>query len=320
MINILTKCKVKNLQVNLTVDSYLLIKLMNEKESSNKKSYVDFILMDSTGEIDAKLWDTSVSTLPPQIKAGELVKIRAFVTEFNNKKQLKILQIRPVTDKDGIKKEDYIKSAPILCEKMYEYIMQTAQSIPIEDFKKICITFLESNKETLMFFPGAMLVHHAERGGLLYHIYNMLKSAEALYSIYNFNLGLLQTGIILHDIGKLDELKSDQNGIVEDYTKEGKLLGHITLGLIKVALLCKELNVSKENETLIEHFIISHHYDETMGSFKKPAFYEAQLLHEFDARDAVHYIFKESAASVEPGEFSAKQFYLQNRQIYNPKL
>lgn len=321
MCEIIRNCKVKDLKINTTVDIFLLIKLMNEKETSkSKKSYIDFVFRDSTGEVDGKLWETSIKELPPDIKVGELIKVRAFITEFNNKKQLKILNYRKALASDGVKKTDFIKAAPIPSEDMYAYILKIAQSISIEDMKKICVTWLERNKETLLFFPGAMVVHHAERGGLLHHIYRMLKSAEALQLIYNCNLGLLQAGVIMHDNGKLDELDSDENGVVADYTKGGKLLGHISLGLVKIALLCSELNIDKECELLLEHFIVSHHYDEEKGSFVKPAFYEAELLHELDSRDAIHYIFKEGAVSIEPGEFSAKQFYLQNRQIYIPKL
>lgn len=317
---IIANVKVKDLQFNTTVDCYFLIKLLSEKESTNKKTYLDFILKDSTGEVDAKLWNKSKVDLPNGIEIGSIIKVRAFVSEFNKTKQLKISQIRRITDKDNINKEDFIKSAPLPPEEMYQYILNVAYSISINDLKKICVTFLERTKEKLMYFPAAMIVHHAEKGGLLYHIYRMLKSAEALYPIYGFNLGLLQAGIIMHDNGKLDELNSNLNGIVEDYTKEGKTLGHIALGLRRVALLSYELNINSEVEMLLEHFIVSHHYDETKSSFVKPAFYEAQLLHEFDSRDAVNDIFKAGTASVEPGDFSSKQFYLQNRQIYVPDL
>ena len=45
------------------------------------------------------------------------------------------------------------------------------------------------------------------------------------------NLDLLLTGSILHDLGKIDELSYRRS---LDYSDEGRLLGHIVLGLERI--------------------------------------------------------------------------------------
>ena len=135
--------------------------------------------------------------------------------------------------------------------------------------------------------PGAgrKSLHHAWLGGLLEHVVSLVGICElAAHHYPEINRDLLLTGAILHDIGKLEELRW---GTSFDYTLEGQLVGHITLG---VAMIEKKLaalpGFPPQLRMLVEHMVLSHHGKLEFGSPKLPMIPEAVLLHYLDDLDA----------------------------------
>ena len=95
---------------------------------------------------------------------------------------------------------------------------------------------------------------------------------------------LLLTGAFLHDIGKIKEYKFN---IHIDFTDEGRLLGHLVLG---IAMLDEKLagikGFPQELAFRLKHLILSHHGQYEFGSPKRPKFLEAFVLHLIDDLDA----------------------------------
>ncbi|MDU5604136.1 MAG: HD domain-containing protein, partial [Mogibacterium sp.] len=212
---------------------------------------------------------------------------------------------------------DFVKSAPEKPIDMYEYIIGEINAMQDEDFKKLCLHLYEGNKEKLMYYPAAMSNHHAEYGGLLYHIKRMMMSANKLCEVYtNLSRDLLVAGVAIHDIEKLNEILSDKNGISPGYSFKGQMLGHIVQGITLVNDLCKELGISEEKAVLLEHMILSHHYEPEFGSPKKPLFPEAEMLHYLDIVDARMFDMEEGLKGVSDGEFGDRVWPLDNRRLY----
>ncbi|MBQ1385004.1 MAG: HD domain-containing protein, partial [Firmicutes bacterium] len=243
------------------------------------------------------------------------------VTEWNGIKQLRIGKLRkydPQTDQlDDM--NDYIKAAPEAPEAMYQYILAKAISIGDEELKSIAVKFLRDNKQKLMYYPAAMRNHHAELAGLLYHIKRMLMMGEKACDVYTFlKKDWVVCGVILHDMEKLNELESNELGVSPGYSFEGKMLGHIAQGVKAVDKMADELGVSEEKKIMLEHMILSHHYEPEFGSPLKPLFPEAELLHYLDMTDAKLFDFEDALASVKPGEFSERVRTLDGRMLYKP--
>lgn len=55
------------------------------------------------------------------------------------------------------------------------------------------------------------------------------------YPSTQLNADLLLAGVIVHDLSKVEEMDSDALGVVRDYTEEGLLLGHIVIGVSRIA-------------------------------------------------------------------------------------
>ena len=119
-----------------------------------------------------------------------------------------------------------------------------------------------------------------------------------------------------HDIEQLNEIESNEYGISPGYSFEGQLLGHIVQG---VKLLDKEterLGFPREKAIMLEHMILSHHYEPEFGSPKRPMFPEAELLHYLDILDARMFDMEDALNSTNAGEFSEKVWTLDNRRVY----
>ena len=310
---------ISEFKTNQEVISYFIVKTVAVKVGSNKKAYLDLLLADKTGEISAKKWDIADEEMPglEKIKEGSIIKVKALVTEWNGMKQLRVSRIRQTSAEDSIVMMDYIKAAPEAADDMYSYIYDKADNFQDKDLRNICLKQLTDNKEKLMYYPAAQKNHHAEMSGLLYHIKRMLMMAEKACEVYtNLNRELVMTGVILHDMEKINEIESNELGISTGYSFEGKMLGHLVQGVRVIDKLADQLDIPREKAVMLEHMILSHHYEPEFGSPKKPLFPEAEMLQYLDMIDAKMFDMQEALEKTEPGSFSDRVWTLDNRNLY----
>lgn len=304
------------------IQDFFMVKTIAMKIGSNKKQYLDLLLGDSTGEITAKKWDIADTELPSlnEIKDSDIIKLKGVVTEWNGMKQLRVLKLRKAAPTDEIDLCDYIKAAPEKSEDMLSYITESVEVMQDEELKTLCLRILKDNREKLLYYPAAAKNHHAELGGLLYHMKRMLMTAERICEVYNnLNRDLVVTGVVIHDIEKINEIESDEMGISSGYSFEGQLLGHLIQGIKTIDRLSIELGINREKAIMLEHMILSHHYEPDFGSPKKPLFPEAEILHYLDMIDARMYDMQEALDATEPGGFSDRVWTLDNRKLYKPQ-
>ncbi len=313
---------ISQLKVDEEFQDFFLVKSIAIKLGSNKKQYLDLILGDSSGEITAKKWDIADTELVAvsAIKDGDIIKVKALVTEWNGLKQLRVLRIRKAVDQDGISIEDVIKSAPEKGADMLAYIENAVESIGDSDLKALCHRLISDNREKLLYYPAAMRNHHAELGGLLYHMKRMLASGMALCDVYTgLKRDWVITGVVIHDMEKINEIESNEWGVASGYSFEGKMLGHLVQGVKTIDRLSRELNIPQEKAVMLEHMVLAHHYEPEFGSPKRPMFPEAEVLHYLDILDARIYDMEDALFGTEPGGFSDRVWTLENRTLYKPQ-
>ena len=131
---------------------------------------------------------------------------------------------------------------------------------------------------------------------------------------------LLFAGAILHDIAKIGEFEASEQGVVSGYTVRGSLIGHLVDGAMAIEKAGEKLGTDKNLLMLLEHMIISHHGEPEFGAAVRPMFLEAEILSQLDLLDARIYEFSNAVAPIKPGEFSSRQWALDNRKLYNPGL
>ena len=300
-----------------TAEGYCLIKTLEKKINVKGVPYLDMTLTDRTGEISAKLWDYR-EEIHAWIQPNMLVKVRGVISEYNGADQFRTERIRPVVDADNVRIEDFVPSAPYSGEQMLESLVTLVEGFENEDLKTLVLSLLSESREKLLYWPAAFKLHHAIRGGLLYHTLSIVRLAQEACVIYPFvDRELLLSGAILHDIAKLSEFEAQSTGIASGYTTQGTLTGHLVRGAMMVEKKGKELGTDSETLMLLEHMLLSHHGEPEFGAAVRPMFLEAEILSSLDMLDARIYEIQSAIAGTASGEFSARQWALENRKFLN---
>ena len=304
------------LQRDMRYEGFLLIRSAEKRKDSKGSDYVDLNLSDRTGEINCKIWNWAAADEVPE--AGQPIKVRGTIQEYNGRLQMRVEKWRLATDADPVDMNALVPCAPRKPEEMLREIRETVDAFRDEDLKKLTNGMLALAGDRLNWFPAAQRMHHAERSGLLHHTTDMLRLAKSLLEIYPWlNRDLLLAGVIIHDLGKIEEMKSDRTGNVTDYTRDGQLLGHLVRGITNLNRVADETGVTGERLVLLEHMLLSHHGESEYGSPKPPMFAEAEALHWIDIMDARMNTMKTVTEKTPPGAFSEKIFSL-DRRVYHP--
>lgn len=311
--------KIEDFAAGGTYTGFFLIKWKDIRVGSNGKPYIDYTFADVTGTVNGKHW-SPLSDIDTEYSVGEIVKLQADITEFNGALQAKVIKIRRLDPRDEVEIGDIVPSAPISSEDMMSEINSYIQGIGDDEIRALVEAMVDKVKEPLMYYPAAKANHHSIRGGLLYHMLRMLRSALALCKVYDANADLVCAGVVLHDLAKIGEMTSTEYGSVESYTVEGNLLGHIVMGIKDIAKTAEALGVSEEKSLLLQHLVLSHHYFPEFGSPKKPMIIEGEILHHVDILDATIYDMELALRTTEAGDFSAGVPTLDRRRIYKKEL
>lgn len=308
--------KIADLKEGMICDGTYILKEAVMKKTQAGKFYIDIIFMDDTGEVGAKKWDASNEDMA-RLKDNKLYQVNVRVQMWQNKTQLNVNSIRLAPAEVQERIADFIPAAPFTPEEMLEVVDSFIEKIKNDDMKKLVSSIYSDFREKLVYYPAAKALHHAIRSGYLYHITTMLKTAEKISEVYeNVDTDLLFTGVLLHDVMKLEELDSTELGIA-DYSLEGQLIGHIEMGIMLVDRKQVEFGLNNDVCLLIKHMILSHHNLPEYGSPKPPMFLEAELLHYIDLIDARNYDFEQQYRTVMPGEVTERVWSL-DRRIYRP--
>lgn len=155
----------------------------------------------------------------------------------------------------------------------------------------------------------------------MYHTLSVMRLAEKVSDIYpSVDRELLLSGVILHDVAKIWEFDVSDAGVVTGYTVEGMLIGHLVKGTMNIEKKGRELGTDPNTLMLIEHMVLSHHGEPEFGAAVRPMFLEAEILSQLDMLDARIYEITSAAGEVGSGEFTARQWALENRKLYNPGI
>lgn len=296
-------------------EGFVLVRMSEQRMGSNGGKYLDLTLADRTGEVNGKLWDGNVP--PPPL--GSVIKVRGLVVEYNGRLQLRIEKLRGQEPADEVDMAALTPSAPESPDAMLAEVDTALAAIQSEPLRRLVAAMLEPYRERFSYYPAAQRIHHAERGGLLHHTTGMLRLARAVLPLYpQLNADLVVAGVLVHDLCKVEEMDSDSLGVVRDYTQAGLLLGHIAIGVTRIAQAAQRAGVEGEPVMLLSHMMLSHHGEEAYGSPRKPMFPEAEVLHWIDLLDARMNEMQTALDKVPPGVFTEKIFSLE-RRLYHPR-
>ena len=305
---------------NGTVEGFCIVRSVQVKRNVKGADYLDFVIADAGGEINAKLWDYSTDT-HGLYAVGDLIKVRGTVNLWKDVEQFKIDRIRHKNEKDVVDMSAIVASSPVNGEEMFNSIYDFAGTLSDPDLVLLTQYLLKSRKAAISAYPAALKLHHAVRCGLMFHTGTMLELAKKVVEVYKplypeLSSDLVYCGVILHDIAKTEELTVGELGVATAYSTRGQLMGHINMGVSMVEQAAAELQLPEPLVTLISHILLSHHGQPDYGSPKFPMFPEAEIVSELDMLDARMFEMYDALGSVKVGEFTERQWSMDNRQLY----
>lgn len=255
------------------------------KSSQQGKPYYNVLLGDKTGEIRAKVFSEEISNCDTSVKPGQIVAVTGKVTEYLGKPQFVVERMRCIND---MAPEEFLPVTSRDRSQMMEGLMSEIQNVKNPHLKALLESFWgnQSNKDLFFNYPAAEMVHHAYIGGLLEHTWEMYNLAKPYTKLYpQLDWEVLFTGLIFHDIGKLEELEIA--GATLARSTAGKLVAHISQGLLMVDRVIEKMpDFPTELRNKLYHLILSHQGKLEFGSPVQPQTLEAMILNYVDISSA----------------------------------
>ena len=280
-------------------DMFVLLAAKSEGTTRDGKPFWRVTFRDAGREVSFPVWNDSAfsDACKSEWKVGACYKVRAVLTETKFGPQLDIRKIRPVAPEDkaeGFDEWSFLPRSKFDPAAMFAELLALAESQITEPaLRSLTTSLLNQYQQTLLALPAARRNHHAFVGGFLEHVLSVTRNAVFLAEKYSrdypelnppLSRDLVVAGAILHDIGKVQELKATTAGA--EYTPAGELIGHVLLGRDMVRAAAQELALAPETLLRLEHIIVSHQRLPEWGAPKPPMTPEALLVHFADDVDA----------------------------------
>jgi 3'-5' exoribonuclease len=235
-------------------------------------AYLALELVDPSGRIDARVWN-DVDLLDGRFAEGDAVRVLGRVERFRDKLQLEVrsLEASPETEPAAL--------APAIrrdADELDGFLEFLAAEIAHPGLKATVQRFVSDDafRASLRSLPGAPNGHHGYAGGLLEHtigVATVCREAAELHS--RLRADLLLAAALLHDAGRTRELAP---GPTFRQTDEGRLLGHVHLGLRLIEKRAAALESEVRTELL--HAVAVHHDLRAARTAEAAVLYHANQL------------------------------------------
>lgn len=267
------------------VDTVFLVKEKITAMAKNGKPYLTLRLMDKTGEVEAKVWD-NIDSLTATFERDDFVAVRSKASVYLGKMQLVIAELKRVPETE-VALADFLPKAARDIQEMEAELAALLATIGDPQLKRLLTAFFDDPAFMAGYrtAPAAKGMHHVYLGGLLEHSLAVARLVDRIVPLYEgLNRDLLIAGALLHDAGKVREMTYLRSF---DYSDEGKLLGHITIGVEMVhEKIAAIAGFPPELAMLLKHMLLSHHGQYEFGSPKRPKTLEATILNYLDDLDS----------------------------------
>jgi 3'-5' exoribonuclease len=279
------KVFVNQIQERDWVEAAFLVRDKIVGMAKNGKPYLTLKLMDRTGEVEGRIWDR-VDDLSEQFDRDDFIRVAGKASVYMGKMQLVIQDVTRLDDRD-VDLAAFLPVAGRPAEEMIADLKDRVAGFTDPHLQALMQAFLADPAflEAYSRAPAAKAMHHVYLGGLLEHSLAVAALADDICCRYpGLNRDLLVAGALLHDVGKISELRYARSF---EYTDVGKLLGHIVIGVEMIEEKLRQLpGFPTELAILLKHLLLSHHGQYEFGSPKRPKTLEAVILNFIDDLDS----------------------------------
>ncbi|MCP4902174.1 MAG: HD domain-containing protein [bacterium] len=246
--------------------------------------FLSLNLCDSSGRLGAMVWE-NVGELDRVLEPGRVVLVRGNVQRYNQRLQMIVREAQVVAE-EQIDERLFVKSSGFDPEALWDQLISLIENLDDDHLKQLLFRVLADPEvsQRLRLAPAARVMHHAYRAGLLEHTVSMATLASKFAGHYGLDRDIIVAGCVLHDLGKIWEFDNDHS---LSYTDDGRLIGHLTIGVLYVERVLADLpSFPAETRRQLLHAMLAHHGEYEFGSPRRPKTPEALLIHLLDNLDS----------------------------------
>ncbi|MBI5886541.1 MAG: HD domain-containing protein [Deltaproteobacteria bacterium] len=278
--------KIRDIREKDQVVGTYLVSKKDVGVSKTGKAYLNIRIMDSTGEMEARVWDDA-EAVSRGFNKNDVVSLKGYAVAYQGGVQVNVSSVSALKE-GAYTMRDFLPASKRPPEEMLVELDAFIAGIGDVHIKALLEAIFNDAEIRGRFStaPAAKSMHHPYLGGLLEHVLSLCGLAEKVAGHYGslIDKDMLVAGVMLHDIGKIDELSYER---AFEYTDAGRLLGHITIGIELVdGKIASIEGFPVHKAVLLKHMLLSHHGQLEFGSPKRPKTMEAIVLSYLDDLDA----------------------------------
>lgn len=256
-----------------TVEGVFAVTRKERRRTRAGASYLALELADASGRIEARVWN-DVELLDGRFAEGDAVRVLGRVERFGGKLQVQVRAVEAVEDADLAGLTPAMRRDADELDGFLEFL---AAEIAHPGLAEVVSSFLGDAglRDALRSLPAAGANgHHGYAGGLLEHTVGVTTLCRETAQLHpRLRSDLLLASALLHDVGRVRELG---RGPTFRRTEEGRLLGHVHLGLRMVEERSRDLDPVVLAELL--HAIACHHDRPAARTAEAAVLYHANQL------------------------------------------
>jgi 3'-5' exoribonuclease len=236
-----------------TVEGIYAVSRKRRLRTRGGAPYLALELVDASGKVDARVWQ-DVDLLDGRFAEGDAVRVLARVEKFHDRIQLEVRTLEAAPDTDPATLAPAMRRDADELDGFLEFL---AEEIAHPGLRALVGRFVgdDTLRARLRELPATIDGHHGYAGGLLEHTVGVATLARETAQLHpRLRVDLLVSGALLHDVGRSLEL-----GRAPAFrpSEEGRLLGHVHLGLRMIEERGAELDAAARAELL--HVVACHH-------------------------------------------------------------
>jgi 3'-5' exoribonuclease len=256
-----------------TVEGVYAVTRKERRRTRAGAPYLALELADASGRIEARVW-SDVDLLDRRFAEGDAVRVLGRVERFGGRLQLQVRAVEPAENADPTALTPSLRRDADELDGFLEFL---AAEIAHPGLVELGQRFLADGEIRAAYraLPAAGAEgHHGYAGGLLEHTVGVATLCRETAQLHpRLRSDLLLAAALLHDVGRVREL---ERGPAFRQTEEGRLLGHVHLGL----RLIEERAGGLEPEVLAEllHAVACHHDRQAARTAEAAVLYHANQL------------------------------------------
>ncbi len=272
---------ISTLRAGDQVDGVFACTRKNRLTTRTGSPYLALELRDRTGSVPARAF-RDADLLAGRFERGDLVRVSGFVERFRDEL---VVEVRAIERDGGADPAAFLPTAYRDLDELDGFLEHLAGEVYDPGYRAVLEGLLGDGelRAGLRSSPCSRAGHHAYLGGLLEHTVAVATLARELCDLHRrLNSDLLVSAALVHDLGRIREFSL---GAEIRLTEEGRLLGHLTLGLQLLTPYLERAALDDDRRLALLHCVLTHHGPAAApgGRFASP---EALALYRLNALDA----------------------------------